>query len=71
MSSKSVHLYSDNVEKMQTQMFSGTLTIGVAARGVLIQGSGFTHRQIILQLMVVLSCRLTMGYHSSCVSIQM
>lgn len=38
---------------------------------VLIQGSSFKHRQIILQLMVVLSCRLTMGYHSSCVSIQM
>lgn len=38
---------------------------------VLICGSGLGHRQIILELMVVLSCRLTMGYHCSCVSMQM
>lgn len=38
--------------------------------GVLICGSSFVHRQIILELMVVLSCRLTMSCHCSCVSMQ-
>lgn len=42
-----------------------------SSHDVLICGSSFRHRQIIVELMVVLSCRLTMGYHFSCVSMQM
>lgn len=41
-----------------------------SSNDVLISGS-HTDRQIILELMAVLSCRLTMGYHFSYVNMQM